>query len=331
MTPMPQPSTPRGLLPVLAVPFHADGALDLDGFDAICHHVLGCDVDGALLFGLASEFHKLTDDERRELRGRFLTIAREHPGRLPIVSVTAHATRNAVADARAAAAEGAGAINLLPPHFLGPSAADVRDHLSAVLDAVDVPVIVQYAPAQTGTALDGATLRQLRGRHPNLSTVKVESLPSGRFISDLAAGDPAIDALVGYAGLHLPDALLRGAVGVQPGCSFTEVYVPLWRAHLEGRTSDLAALHRRMLPFLSAWMQHVELIIQVEKTILRLRGIIADDHCRAPGWRLDAVERSLIEVFLHEFAAELDVAAGPVPAEARTLESDASAHRHREG
>jgi len=71
---------------------------------------------------------------------------------------------------------------------------------------------------------------------------------------------------------------------------------------------DLAGFHRlhgRMLPYLTYWMQNVELIIQVEKTILARRGIIGSDHCRRPGWDLDDRESQQIDRFLAEFSEEL--------------------------
>lgn len=293
-----------GVLPVLAVPFHADGRLDLEGFDAVCELVVRAGVDGALLFGLASEFYKLTDREREELQRRFLGIVARARGPLAVVSVTAHATRVAVEHAVRAVGEGADAINLLPPYFLAPSRVDLLAHLEAVLESVDVPVVVQYAPAQTGTSLTAAMLRQVAVRHPNLTTVKVESQPPGRMVTELAQDEPRLAAIVGYAGLQLPDAVRRGAVGVQPGCSFAELYVRLWQHHRAGDTEAFASLHARMLPYLSTWMQQVEYIIQVEKTILHRRGLIASDHCRRPGWELDPEESRTIDRFLEEFAPE---------------------------
>jgi dihydrodipicolinate synthase/N-acetylneuraminate lyase len=297
-----------GIVPVLAVPFHPDDTLDLDGFGAIVDHVVGTGVGAVTLFGLASEFHKLGDEEREALRRLLLERTRTRPDVLAIISVTDHATSRAVEVARAAVADGADALNVLPPHFLGPSAQAVTDHLDAVLGAVDVPVIVQYAPSQTGTALAPDALRRLRREHPNLAAIKVETQPPGRYVGLLRDGDPAIDALVGYAGLQMPDALRRGAVGIQPGCSFTELYVELWRRHQAEDLEGFAELHTAMLPWLSAWMRQVELIIQVEKTILARRGIIASERCRAPGWALDAEERRAIDAFLDRFGPLLDVA-----------------------
>jgi 4-hydroxy-tetrahydrodipicolinate synthase len=294
----------RGVCPVLAVPFTETGDVDLAGFTALTRRVIDAGATSVMLFGFASEFHKLTDAERAELQHALLVETRaRHVA--AIVSITDHATEVAVRRAQEAAADGADALNILPPHLLGPSRGAVLDHLAAVLDAVDVPVIIQYAPALTGTSLDAPSLSQLARAHPNLAMVKVESTPPGRLIADLAAGDPPLPALVGYAGLQLPDALRRGAVGVQPGSSFTEVYIEIWRAWDAGMQEEAFELHRRLLPYVAYWMQHVELIIQAEKTILARRGIIAGDRCRAPGWALDDEELAIIERFLVEFAALL--------------------------
>lgn len=295
----------RGLCPVIAVPFTADDRVDVDGFDAVLAHILGVGVDGILLFGLASEFHKLSGAERVTLRRRFLAATAARQEVMAIVSVTAHATVLAVAEAEAAVADGADALNVLPPHFLGPSTHDVAAHLDAVLTAVSVPVVIQYAPTQTGTTLTGAMLAVLAHRHAHLRTVKVESQPPGRFITELATLDPPLAGIVGYAGVQLPDALRRGAVGVQPGCSFTELYRDLWNLRHAGDDPGFAALHRRMLPYLSYWMQQVELIIQAEKTILQRRGLIATDRCRAPGWALDRREHEMIDAFLSDFGDRL--------------------------
>jgi dihydrodipicolinate synthase/N-acetylneuraminate lyase len=295
----------RGVCPVLAVPFTENGDVDLVGFTAMTRHVLGTGVTAVMLFGFASEFYKLTDEERTQLRRRLLQETGGRDEVAAIVSITDHATEVAVRNAREAVADGADALNILPPYLLGPSRGAVLEHLAAILEAVEVPVIVQYAPGLTGTSLDAQSLCRLASAHPNFRMVKVESTPPGRMIADLAAGDPPLVALVGYAGIQLPDALRRGAAGVQPGCSFTEIYVAVWRAWEAGERDQALDLHRRLLPYISYWMQNVELIVQAEKTILARRGIISSDRCRAPGWTLDQEERAMIEHFLEEFANHL--------------------------
>ncbi|GAA5115884.1 dihydrodipicolinate synthase family protein [Pseudonocardia adelaidensis] len=292
----------QGVCPVLEVPFTAAGDVDYDGFDRVTEHVMGTGVGAVMFPGFASEFPKLDDAERTRLTGRLLRAGNAH-GVPVVVSVPDHATVVAIRRAREAIDAGAAAINILPPHVFAPAPAQVRRHVEAVLDAVaGTPVVLQYAPAQTGTALDAETIRAFAERHGAGLQVKVEVVPPGPVVSALAAGPRPVGCLIGYAGVHLLDGLRRGAVGVQPGCSFVEVYVEIWRLWHAGRIADAEALHRRLLPYIAYWMQHVELIVQAEKTISRRRGLIADDHCRMPGRPLDGPESAEVDRFLEEFA-----------------------------
>jgi 4-hydroxy-tetrahydrodipicolinate synthase len=293
----------RGVSPVLEVPFTDTGEVDVHGFRRVVRYVLGTGVTSMMFPGFASEYYKLAEDERRTLTGILLEETGSRPDVAAIIAVQDHATQLAVARAREAVAAGADLINLLPPHFLSPSRRALVDHVRTVLDAIaPTPVVLQYAPAETGTSLDSATLAAIAAAHPNLKLVKVESSPPGRLIEELAALDPPLAAIEGYAGVHLPDALRRGAVGTQPGCSFTEVYVEIWRRFTEGDEAGGEELHRRLLPFISYWMLDTELIIAAEKQISARRGLIGSAFCRSPAHVLDTEELRRIDVFLDEFA-----------------------------
>lgn len=292
----------RGVSPVLEVPFTDSGEIDAAGFRRVVRYVLGTGVTSVMFPGFASEYHKLNDTERRTLTEVLLEETAGRDDVAAIVAVQDHATRLAVARAKDAVAAGADLINLLPPHFLTPSRAAVVDHIREVLDAVaPTPVVLQYAPTETGTSLDAAAIAAIAVKHQNLKIVKVESSPPGPLIAELAAGDPPMLAVEGYAGVQLPDAIRRGAVGTQPGCSFTELYVEIWRRFAAGDEAGGDELHRRLLPYISYWMLHTELIIAAEKLISARRGLIGSAYCRAPGYQLDGEERRAVDRFLVEF------------------------------
>lgn len=295
-----------GICPVVETPFLADGELDREGFARVVQHLLAAGTRSFMYPGFASEFLKLTDDERAEMVELLIETVRPCPDAVVVVSIPDHSAHIAVQRARAAVAAGAHAINVLPPHRLGPSATAVQEHILAIAAAVEpVPVVLQYAPAETGTALDAPTIAALARRAPNIVQVKVESTPPGRLIAALAAQAPSLTSVVGYGGLQLIDALRRGAVGAQPGCSFIEIYLKIWSLWHSGDEDTAVALHRRLLPYVSYWMQEVELILAAEKRISYRRGLIATDVCREPARMLDAEEKTMIERFLQEFDAEL--------------------------
>jgi len=191
---------------------------------------------------------------------------------------------------------------LLPPYFLGPSEDAILEHLRRVIGSVKIPVIVQYAPVQTGVRIPPEVFLKLRDLLPNADFIKVETQPPGRYVSQLLErSEGRLKALVGYAGLQMPDVLARGAVGIQPGCSFTEIYMDLWQLWQSDKTKFMT-LHNKLLPYINYWMQGVELIIKVEKVILKQRGIIASDYCRSPAYTLDEREQAYIDQFTREFS-----------------------------
>jgi 4-hydroxy-tetrahydrodipicolinate synthase len=251
--------------------------------------------------GYASEFYRLSDRERAGLTSTVVQVAAAH-GAGVIQSVTEQATVLAVDSARRAAEVGCAAVNVLAPTTLGGDSSQVRAHLTAVLQAcAPLPAVIQHAPALTGSALALEDLRQLAQDCPNLVGVKVETLPAGPTVTALRTIVPELGCLVGYGGLHLVDALHRGASGVQPGSSFVEIYQRIWARWAAGDRSSAGELHAALVPYLAYWMQDVRIIVQVEKLIASRRGWIASDHCRAPDRPLDEHETRLVDRFLSQF------------------------------
>jgi 4-hydroxy-tetrahydrodipicolinate synthase len=195
---------------------------------------------------------------------------------------------------------------VLPPFFLQPGEAAIITYIRTIACKVTLPIIVQYAPNQTGVRFSPDVFLRLCEECPNIRFIKVETQPPGRYVSQLIAGSKGkLGAFVGYAGVQMPDVLDRGAVGIQPGCSLSEVYVRLFHLYESGKRGAFDTLSRELLPYISYWMQGVELIIRAEKVMLQRRGIIASDHCREPHYTLDALEVQMIdhclEWFQHEF------------------------------
>ena len=83
-------------------------------------------------------------------------------------------------------------------------------------------------------------------------------------------------------GLALLDGLLRGACGLMPGASLTDVYVRIFRLWDSGRISEAKSLFYRFQPFLVFGLQHLELFIGMEKEILVRRGIFTSARLRTP-------------------------------------------------
>ncbi|KNC94485.1 dihydrodipicolinate synthase family protein [Trabulsiella odontotermitis] len=289
-----------GVNPIVAMPFTPNGEIDERSFVALLEHLASTGAQGTTLFGIASEFPKLEDRERERLAQIFIsTLAGSAMYRA--MSVTDHSTDVAVKRARYYAERGADALMLLPPFFLQPGVQAIQAHIFAVLEAVDIPVMVQYAPGETGLAITPQQLAAVADRYPH-AVFKIECNPPVDYTREFLAQAPQASVLNGYAGLYMLPMLEAGGKGVMPGCSFTEIYTQIYRHWLADEHDQAQALHQALLPYIQCWMRHCEYIIQAEKTILMRRGIIASDYCRRPGWQLSADDNALIDAFITQFA-----------------------------
>src|SRR5215207_258065 len=94
----------RGCYPILATPFLPDGEIDEGSVAELIRHLKTCGLPGFTMFGLASEFYKLSDADRETLiETAFRARA---PDQTVIVSVTAHSHEVAVKQARRAEQRG---------------------------------------------------------------------------------------------------------------------------------------------------------------------------------------------------------------------------------
>jgi len=292
----------RGCYPILATPFRPDGEIDEESVVRLVRHLRAVGLPGFTMFGLASEFYKLSDADREALIE--VAFGARTPDQTAIVSVTAHSLEVAMKQARRAEEAGADALMLLPPFFLGPSEADIRRHVLEVAAATSLPIMVQYAPAQTGVKMTADAFLQLNREAPNVRYVKVESTPPGPLISGITSGGK-VECLVGYGGLQLIDGLRRGAVGVQPASGVADYYPHILTAFDEGDLEGAYALHADILPLVNLLMQAIEPLTKLEKIILKRRGIIAHDYCRAASYEPDDLMLAELDRFVGRISGRL--------------------------
>lgn len=289
-----------GVIPILPTPFTAAGAIDDEDFANVIEAAIAGGVSSVAMFGLASEYYKLTDAERFHL---VEVLVRKVAKRCPVViSIVPHATPVAVAEAVRAVEAGADAIMVLPPFFLAPQTDAIVRHIHDIAAAVPVPVIVQYAPLQTGRIIEMQVFSQLRSKLPNISHIKVDLVPSGPAISSLRAH--SMESLVGYMGLQLPEDFRRGVGGVMPTVSICAAFVKIWQL-LSHDEQQARSLHRELLPLLNFMMQSIEFLIACEKELLAHCGILRFPHCREPAYHLDPTQRAELSAHANYLASWL--------------------------
>ena len=287
----------KGICPIIAAPFTESGEVDYESLEKLTAHLIKGGCHAVTLFGIAGEYYKLSDDERDKMAKAVTDTCKKYGGK-SILSVTDHSTENAVKTAKKFESYGADCLMMPPPFFLKPGAGYLYEHMKAIANAVDIPIMAQYAPEQTGVAIAPESFKKLGEECKNVIYYKIECKPAGPYItnlSNLCGGN--IDIFVGNAGFQLIEAMDRGAVGAMPGCSMYDVYLDIYNAYVSGEREKAMLLHNELLPMLNHIRQNVEQIISFEKRILKRRGIIATDYCRKPSYATDKYFDRLFEEF----------------------------------
>lgn len=271
-----------GVLSVLATPFEADGSLDLGSLIRLVEHNLAWGVDAVVCFGLAGELYKLTDPERSRV---LATVVDTVAGEIPVIAGTEHtSTEGAVQRTRWAVDAGAAAVMVYPPSFVPPTADDIVDYYAALGDAVDVPIIVQDAPAWTGVPLPLPLLAAIRARCPSVTHVKVEAPPTSPKLAALP--ELGLRPIGGFGALHLAEELATGIDATMPGCALPGLYVDIMRAHNAGDVEHAWSLYSDALPLLTFQMGGLDVFVATQKHLLHRLGVLSTPALRRPGRQL---------------------------------------------
>ena len=292
----------KGICPIIAAPFTDNGDVDYESLDNLVKVLIKGGCGAVTLFGIAGDYYKLTDEERRKMVEVSVKAAKDVGGKI-IISVTDHATEVAVKTAKYFEEAGADCLMLLPPFFLKPGAAYLYEHMKAVGKAVNIPVMAQYAPEQTGVGIAPEVFVNLEKECPNMIYYKIECKPAGPYVTNLMRlTDGKMKIFVGNAGFQIIECMDRGAIGAMPGCSMFDVYLDIYNNYVEGNREKAIELHNKLLPMLNHIRQNVEQIISFEKRILERRGIIKTAYCRKPSYNTDEYFDKLFDEFYKEMS-----------------------------
>ncbi|MCL5025625.1 MAG: dihydrodipicolinate synthase family protein [Chloroflexi bacterium] len=274
-----------GVCPILATPFDEQGRIDEDSMRSLIEFELRAGAHGLTLFGIAGEGFKLSEAERDRLTQ---IVVEQVNARVPvIVGSGATGTDTAVMLAQKAEAAGAGALLVLPPYFVKPADDGLVRYYRRISDAVNIPIIVQDEPLNTGVTMSPGLIARLSAEVPWCRYAKIEARPSTTKISALKAlaGDQ-IGVFGGLGGMYCLEELLRGGVGIMTGFAFPEALVQLYQHFAAGDLNKATEVYLRYLPLL-VFEGQAGIGLGIRKETLRLRGVISSSYVRHPGPALD--------------------------------------------
>lgn len=294
-----------GVLPVVHVPFLDNESIDYGSLEKLIEWAFAQGADGYCT-GMVSELLRLTSLERLELTRCLGSL---HRGRgTVVIGVGAESTKQAIEYARCAEDSGCHAVMAIPPISSAIPADALREHFTALADAVSLPLIIQDASGYVGKEIPLSVSRDLLDRYgADKILFKPEASPLGPKLSqlrDATAGRARI--LEGSGGFALVDSYRRGIVGTIPGMEFLPAIVRLWKALGEG---DEATIYRLFLPLCALVSLQLQAgldgFLAVEKYLLHHYGLFPNTNRRKPyTWSLDEESRQE----LHRLLALLEAA-----------------------
>jgi 4-hydroxy-tetrahydrodipicolinate synthase len=184
-----------GVITAIVTPFDGAGAVDYEGFQALCRHLVDNGSDGLVVAGTTGEGATLDDGERLDL----LRAAIEAVGdRATVVANTGTiSTGHSIELTRQAHDAGADAFLAVTPYYVKPPQRGIVAHLQAIAASTDRPIIAYNIPSRVVVNIEPETM-SLLAEIPNLRAVK-QAFPdrdqARHIISlglDLYAGDDAL-------------------------------------------------------------------------------------------------------------------------------------------
>jgi 2-keto-3-deoxy-L-arabinonate dehydratase len=282
---------------VVPTTFTESGELDLPSQKRAIDFMIDAGSDGLCILANFSEQFALSDDER-ELLTR---TALEHvAGRVPVIVTTSHYSSQVCAQrSRRAQDMGAAMLMVMPPYhgatFRVPEA-QIHEFFAQVSDAVDIPIMIQDAPA-SGTVLSAAFLARMAREIEHVAYFKIETPGAAAKLRELIrlGGDAVEGPWDGEEAITLLADLDAGATGAMTGGAYPDGIRPILEAHRQGRHAVAYAQYARWLPLINHENRQTGLL--AAKALMKEGGVIG---CEAPRHPLPALHpdarRGLIDI-----------------------------------
>ena len=276
----------RGIFPVAPTTFTESGELDLPSQKRCIDFMIDAGSDGLCILANFSEQFVLSDEEREILTR---TILEHVAGRVPVIVTTTHFSTKVCAErSRRAQDMGAAMLMVMPPYHgatFRVSEQQIHEFYARLSDAVDIPIMIQDAPA-SGTVLTAAFLARMAREIEQVSYFKIETAGAAAKLRELIrlGGDAIEGPWDGEEAITLLPDLDAGATGSMTGGGYPDGIRPIIEAHRAGERDKAFALYQQWLPLINSENRQAGLL--AAKSLMKEGGVIA---CEAPRHPLPAM------------------------------------------
>ena len=276
-----------GVMPAITTQFNVDLSVDHGAVTSNVQWLVQAGCTGIVPCGSLGESATLSFDEKVALIGTCVRAVD-----VPVIpGIAALSTHEAIQLARAAKAQGAQGLMVLPPYVYSSDWREMKAHMTAVIRATDLPCIVYNNPVAYKTDFKPEQIVELVQENSNVRAVKESSTDVRRIT--------AIKALLGNEvalGVGVDDCLVEGvAAGAQFWIAglvdaFPHESVRLFELARAGKWAEATELYNWFLPLLR--MDTVPKFVQLIKLVQEKVGV---GHRRVRPPRLELVGDELAE------------------------------------
>jgi len=287
----------RGIFAICQTPFNAMGDLLWDDMERECDWIVRCGAHGLVWPVMASEFTVIAFPER--VQGMKVAVD-SVSGRIPVVIGVADTSKaGAAALAAEAGKAGADAIIALPPWATKfADRALHEDYFRALADAAGIPVMIQNAGGQLGSALPGQYVVDLCKRIPLVQYLKEEKPPQGHSVSEVIAlaGKEVRGVFSGASANYIIPEHKRGVCGNMPAAVLPDVDAQVWDLLEAGDIAQAREIHNAKVVFENCLRAMPPR--RARKEVLVRRGVLST----AAGRNLGSEEMDAVDIAEIEYA-----------------------------
>jgi 4-hydroxy-tetrahydrodipicolinate synthase len=309
----------RGVFPVLVTPFHNDKeeTIDLESFRrciSFMKNDVGC--QGVTIAGVLGESNRLTDFEKIILIETAVDQKLQSNRNLDFqlcVGVSHAGTAATSSLCQMAYELGADAVMVSPTKdsALGPQPSN--DTIFGLYETIadkcpNINIVLQDLPSLSGVHLSIDLMARILSEIPQVTTIKLESLPTTVRIHDLCTSDyaPPRDSysiLTGLGALYAGFDLLQGqhsesgnvrTDGFMTGFAFPEILMAMVDFERQQQYDKICQVYEKYLSLIVLEQKPGE-GLAIRKEIYKRRGLISSSHVRHPGKNLSMALQKTIQ------------------------------------
>jgi 2-keto-3-deoxy-L-arabinonate dehydratase len=304
-TEMKQPAVQvQGIVPILPTPFKENQEVDWDGLRALVNFTCVSGACAMCLPAYASQFYKLSEDERRRAIAEAVSQA---SGRIPVIGqVNAFSAKQATETALDAQRMGVAAVSVSVPRLLPLAERDILRYFDRILSAIDIPLVIQdFNPGGATVSLE--FIASLHRTHPHFRYVKLEEpMMAAKVEAIVQKTSGEVGVLEGWGGMYMLELIPAGICGVMPSLGAVDVLALVFRMAKQGHKDKAYEAFSAVLPQIVFSLQNLELLHQVENSLLVARGVIKDAAIRDASLELNSHDKEHMSFLNNKVLEALD-------------------------